>query len=153
MAVLKISLLLLLPLIFLSSSYSFDKQDATILGNILKDSPSGRSNPLLRLNFSDGGRRSGDWREEILGLATEEEAVEWVKGLRRRIHENPELAYEEVETSRLIREQLDAMGIEYVFPMAVTGVVASIGTGGPPFVAIRADMDALPIQVVVWIYF
>ena len=73
--------------------------------------------------------------------------MEWVKGVRRRIHEHPELAYEEVETSRLIRDQLDDMGIPYDFPYALTGIVASLGTGGPPFVALRADMDALPIQV------
>ncbi|KDP32812.1 hypothetical protein JCGZ_12104 [Jatropha curcas] len=38
------------------------------------------------------------------------------------------------------------MDIEYKYPLAKTGIRAWIGTGGPPFVAIRADMDALPIQ-------
>lgn len=84
--------------------------------------------------------------QEILRLAKLPETVEWLKNIRRKIHERPELAYQEFETSALIRRELDEMGIKYRWPLAETGVVASIGTGGPPFVALRADMDALPIQ-------
>ncbi|XP_073294722.1 IAA-amino acid hydrolase ILR1-like 6 [Primulina huaijiensis] len=84
--------------------------------------------------------------EEILGIAKKQGNVKWIKSIRRRIHENPELAYEEVETSRLIRQELDEMGVSYQFPVAKTGIRAAVGTGGQPFVAIRADMDALPIQ-------
>ncbi|KAA8538452.1 hypothetical protein F0562_028002 [Nyssa sinensis] len=84
--------------------------------------------------------------DEILNLAKRPENIEWLKGLRRRIHENPELAFEEFETSRLIRDELDKMELNYRFPMATTGIRVMIGTGGPPFVAVRADMDALPIQ-------
>lgn len=82
-------------------------------------------------------------------IANRPETVEWLKKVRRRIHENPELAFEEFETSRLVRAELDRLEIMYRFPLAKTGVRAWIGTGGPPFVAIRADMDALPIQVFV----
>lgn len=85
--------------------------------------------------------------EEVLGLARRPETAEWIRSLRRRIHANPELAFEEFETSRLIRDELDRMEISYKYPLAKTGIRAWIGTGGPPFVAIRADMDALPIQV------
>ncbi|KAE8100715.1 hypothetical protein FH972_018582 [Carpinus fangiana] len=84
--------------------------------------------------------------EAVLGLARRPEAVEWLRGVRRRIHANPELAFEEFETSKLIRDELDRMEVEYKYPLAKTGIRAWIGTGGPPFVAIRADMDALPIQ-------
>lgn len=79
-------------------------------------------------------------------MANLPENVEWLKSLRRRIHENPELAFQEFETSKLIRHELQKMEIDYQFPMATTGIRATIGTGEPPFVAIRADMDALPIQ-------
>ncbi|GMH00706.1 hypothetical protein Nepgr_002545 [Nepenthes gracilis] len=90
---------------------------------------------------------------EILGIARLPETVEWIKGLRRRIHEHPELAFEEDRTSLLIRAELDGLDVGYRFPLAKTGIRAWIGTGGPPFVALRADMDALPIQEAVeWKY-
>lgn len=85
--------------------------------------------------------------DEVLRIAGERENVEWITSVRRTIHRNPELAFEEYETSRLVREELEKMGISYEFPLAVTGIRATVGTGGPPFVALRADMDALPIQV------
>ncbi|KAG6578962.1 IAA-amino acid hydrolase ILR1-like 6, partial [Cucurbita argyrosperma subsp. sororia] len=84
--------------------------------------------------------------EAILSLAKRPEVVDWLKKVRRIIHENPELAFEEFETSQLVRDELDRMDISYEYPLAKTGIRAWIGTGGPPFVALRADMDALPIQ-------
>ncbi|GFP89813.1 iaa-amino acid hydrolase ilr1-like 6 [Phtheirospermum japonicum] len=84
--------------------------------------------------------------EEILEIAKKPENVKWVKSVRRKIHENPELAFEEHETSALIRKELDELEVKYRFPLAKTGIRAMVGTGKPPFVAIRADMDALPIQ-------
>ncbi|XP_027904680.1 IAA-amino acid hydrolase ILR1-like 6 [Vigna unguiculata] len=84
--------------------------------------------------------------EAVLSVARHSETVEWLRGIRRKIHANPELAFEEIETSRLVREELDLMEVSYRYPLAKTGIRAWIGTGGPPFVAIRADMDALPIQ-------
>ncbi|KAH8479368.1 hypothetical protein H0E87_031653 [Populus deltoides] len=88
-------------------------------------------------------------KERIVDLANDPHTVDWMKKIRRQIHENPELAFEEFETSKLIRQQLDQMGIAYRWPVARTGVVATLGSGSSPFVALRADMDALPIQEMV----
>ncbi|KAH1237804.1 IAA-amino acid hydrolase ILR1-like 4 [Glycine max] len=85
----------------------------------------------------------------FLEIAKKPDVFDWMVKIRRKIHENPELRYEEFETSKLIREELDKLGIPYKHPVAVTGVIGFIGTGGSPFVAVRADMDALPIQEMV----
>ncbi len=65
--------------------------------------------------------------------------------LRRTIHRHPELGMEEVETARLVESELDALGIEHR-RVATTGTVGVIRGGKPGHVvALRADMDALPI--------
>lgn len=70
-----------------------------------------------------------------------------MRAIRRHIHQHPELSFEEVETARFITEQLTQMGIPS-YPLAETGVVAIIEGKNPgrKVVALRADMDALPIQ-------
>ena len=74
------------------------------------------------------------------------EISDWIIKLRRELHRHPELMYEEVKTSALVRRELDNLGISYKSPIAKTGVLASIGNGNGPCVALRADMDALPIH-------
>ncbi|WCJ39629.1 IAA-amino acid hydrolase ILR1 [Euphorbia peplus] len=68
---------------------------------------------------SSYGQQTGDFSTRFLEFAKRKELVDWMVGVRRKIHENPELGYEEFETSK------------------------------PPFVALRADMDALSLQEMV----
>lgn len=65
--------------------------------------------------------------------------------LRRTIHLQPELGFEEFKTSALVIKTLSDLGIELQTGVGKTGVVARLGTGSGPVIGIRADMDALPI--------
>lgn len=99
---------------------------------------------------SESSHTTGDasqFPKKFLELAKTPGVVDWMVRIRRKIHENPELGYQEFETSKLIRSELDIIGVKYRYPVAVTGVIGYIGTGEPPFVALRADMDALTMQV------
>src|SRR5690554_2477200 len=68
---------------------------------------------------------------------------------RRHLHANPELSFEEYNTSSFIKSKLDELGISYK-SMANTGIVALIKGDKPSsnIIALRADIDALPIQEV-----
>lgn len=66
--------------------------------------------------------------------------------IRRNIHANPELAFEEIATSGVVKKFLHHLDLEYDENVAQTGVVGYIkGQEGGPTIALRADMDALPI--------
>ena len=69
---------------------------------------------------------------------------------RRDLHEHPELAFEEVRTSGIVAQRLQRLGLEVQTGVAKTGVIGylrgSASKPGAKTIAIRADMDALPIQ-------
>lgn len=72
---------------------------------------------------------------------------EQLTGIRRHLHRHPELSNEEFETTKYIITLLDQAGIRIVDYGLPTGVVAEIGSGKiGPVVALRADIDALPIH-------
>lgn len=81
--------------------------------------------------------------QEILDRATA--IQDWIVGIRRTLHEHPELAFEEHQTSELVCAKLQELGIPFRSGLAKTGVLAWIENGPGPCVALRADMDALPI--------
>jgi len=74
-------------------------------------------------------------------LRIQYQLVRW----RRDLHMHPELGFQEVRTSSLVAETLEALGYRVRTQVGRTGVVGERGTGAP-IVAIRADMDALPLQ-------
>src|SRR5262245_17439592 len=72
---------------------------------------------------------------------------EFVIALRRTLHQWPELGFQEERTSMLIREHLQALGLEVRSGLAQTGVLGTLhGNGTGRTVLLRADMDGLPIE-------
>jgi len=66
---------------------------------------------------------------------------------RRHLHQNPELSFEEVQTSAFVQDRLRDLNIPFTAGIGGYGVVANLQGHRPgPVVALRADMDALPIQ-------
>jgi amidohydrolase len=81
----------------------------------------------------DAAALAGDVADEVLA---------W----RRDIHEHPELGNRETRTAALVAKQLQSLGLEVRTGVAHTGVVAVLKGGRPgPRIALRADMDALPV--------
>jgi amidohydrolase len=69
---------------------------------------------------------------------------------RRDIHQHPELGNQEVRTAKIVADHMRALGMEVRTNVAVTGVVGVLKGGRPgPVVALRADMDALPVTELV----
>lgn len=79
-----------------------------------------------------------------------DELVPGMVAMRRDLHEHPELAFEEVRTSGIVAQRLKALGLEVRTGVAKTGVLGTLHGGkagsAAKTLAIRADMDALPIH-------
>ena len=72
-----------------------------------------------------------------------EKVIKW----RRHLHQNPELSNREFETAKYVAKHLRSLGLEVQTGMAHTGVVAKLKGGKKgPLIALRADMDALPVK-------
>src|SRR4051794_7034311 len=90
---------------------------------------------------ADAADREAEVRKRA--AAVEEKLIAW----RRDIHQHPELGDQETRTSNLVAEHLRGLGLEVRTGLARTGVVGILKGGKPGrTVALRADMDALPVQ-------
>jgi amidohydrolase len=82
-------------------------------------------------------------RISAAALEIEDKVIAW----RRDIHEHPELSYQETRTAALAAEHLQKLGYEVKTGVGITGVVGVLKGGKPGgVVALRADMDALPVE-------
>ena len=85
-----------------------------------------------------------------LSSQVEPKCVAW----RRDIHQHPELSWQEARTGKLVAEHLQALGLEVKTGVGKTGVVGILrGKKDTPVVALRADMDALPVTEAVEVPF
>ena len=81
-------------------------------------------------------------QSEIIIEGIEQKVIDW----RRDIHENPELGNREVRTAALVAKHLESLGMVVQTKVGVTGVIGVLKGGLPgPVIALRADMDALPV--------
>nr|WP_284218877.1 amidohydrolase [Agaribacter marinus] len=83
-------------------------------------------------------------------VATRADSIESkVIAWRHHLHENPELSNREFETAKYVEKHLRSLGLDVQTGVAITGVVAVLDSGKPgPTVALRADMDGLPVKEV-----
>jgi amidohydrolase len=83
--------------------------------------------------------------KDIFGQAIE--LTQYIVEVQRKLHERPELSYQEYETGKFIAKQLEDIGLEVTEGVARTGVVGVLyGKRPGKTIALRADMDALPIN-------
>ncbi len=78
--------------------------------------------------------------------AAVERYIDEITAIRHHLHQNPELSNREFETAKLVADHLTGLGIDVRIEVAYTGVIGVLKGGKPgPVVAVRADMDALPV--------
>lgn len=96
-------------------------------------------------SFMVAGTVGAQTNDAAVASATQRFSAEAI-AYRHRIHQNPELGNREVKTAELVAEHLRRLGLEVRTGIAKTGVVGVLRGGKPgPVIAVRADMDALPI--------
>ncbi len=84
--------------------------------------------------------------DRFLKKALQPSFKEWITTLRRVLHAHPEPSFEEYKTQEILAEALDELGVPYEKGLAKTGLLAELNPGGGPYVALRADMDGLPME-------
>jgi amidohydrolase len=105
------------------------------MGDSTKERPMDTVTPQTSSEISD-------W-VSAAALRLEDKVIAW----RRDIHQNPELSYHETRTAALVARHLTALGYEVTTGVGETGVVGVLKGGKPGgVVALRADMDALPVE-------
>jgi amidohydrolase len=98
--------------------------------------------PLLFLSITTFGQSSLHPKIDQSADQIESKVIDW----RRDFHKYPELGNQEVRTAKIVAAHLRSLGMEVTEEVAVTGVVGVLKGGKPgPMVALRADMDALPV--------
>ena len=81
-------------------------------------------------------------QSEVIIKGIEQKVIDW----RRDIHKNPELGNREIRTAALVTKHLTSLGMDVQTNVGVTGVIGILKGGLPgPVIALRADMDALPV--------
>src|SRR6516225_9170788 len=104
------------------------------------------SAPSQQNPFGGGKESTGPLTSLRMAIGVTEALAARVVELRRAIHRRPELGFEEYETAALVERELDLLHIEHR-RVAKTGLIARIEGSKPGrAVALRADMDALPID-------
>lgn len=107
-----------------------DKILFTIIGILIQGFAFGQMNSKLQAKID---RQAQEMEAKV---------IEW----RRHFHQYPELSNREVKTAAFVAEHLKKLGIEVQTGVAKTGVIGLLKTGKPgPVIALRADMDALPV--------
>jgi amidohydrolase len=98
---------------------------------------------ILFTTFTFAQIRDHSGAVSIAADKIEQKVIDW----RHDIHQNPELGNREFRTAALIAKHLESLGIEVQTKVGVTGVVGILKGDKPgPVVALRADMDALPVE-------
>lgn len=99
--------------------------------------------PLFLLPLASVGQTNIHTQIDQKASTLESQVIEW----RRDFHQHPELGNKEFRTAKIVADHLRALGMEVTENVAVTGVVGILRGGKPgPMVALRADMDALPVS-------
>ena len=95
---------------------------------------------IMLLSFPKLNAQSNNLERKFKDI--EQKVIDW----RRDIHQNPELGNREFRTATLVAKHLRSLGMEVKTEVGVTGVIGVLKGGQPgPVVALRADMDALPV--------